>query len=279
MIEFGKTLREAREAKGLAIADIAERTHMMSSLIADLENEDFTRLPAPIYGRGFIKLYCETVGINPEPMIAEFMEIYNGNREPAIRERAVPQPVSEPQEEPENEPQEETKEEAEGERQEEQPHEEPAGEQEEQTPAPVEAAVPPPANEQLDLFSAPREPVRPVAFPPAPAPDPTPAPEPTQTPAPAARLSQYVAPFRDSAVYRDYGPAVGRWCVVAVVLCLVIGGIVVGIRALYRATSNVGADHETAPAQETVPDASTPPAPSENKTSRTPLDVPPLYVD
>lgn len=93
MIPFGKTLRDAREAKGISISQIAETTHMLSSIVQDLENEDFTRIVAPIYGRGFVKLYCEVVGLDPKPLIAEFMEIYNGNRVPSIRERAPAAPA------------------------------------------------------------------------------------------------------------------------------------------------------------------------------------------
>ena len=57
MIEFGKTLRQAREAKGLTVDDIAKATHMMARQIEALENEDFSGFAAPIYGRGFVKLY------------------------------------------------------------------------------------------------------------------------------------------------------------------------------------------------------------------------------
>lgn len=89
MIEFGKTLRTARETKGLSVSQIAESTHMLVHIIEGLENEDFSKIVAPIYGRGFVKLYCEAVGLNPKPLIDEFMEIYSGNREPVIRERAV----------------------------------------------------------------------------------------------------------------------------------------------------------------------------------------------
>ncbi len=98
MIEFGKTLREAREAKGLTIEDIVKKTHMMSRQIEALENEDFSIFAAPIYGRGFVKLYCETVGLDAKVMTAEFMDIFNGNREPTIRtrEEAPASPVATP---------------------------------------------------------------------------------------------------------------------------------------------------------------------------------------
>lgn len=94
MIEFGETLRKAREAKGLSAGDIAKTTHIMVQMVEALEREDFSRIVAPIYGRGFVKLYCEAVGLDPKPLVAEFMEIYNGNR-PAVIRMAEPDPRQE----------------------------------------------------------------------------------------------------------------------------------------------------------------------------------------
>ena len=42
MIEFGKTLRLAREAKGLTVAQIADVTHMAPKTVLDLEAETLT---------------------------------------------------------------------------------------------------------------------------------------------------------------------------------------------------------------------------------------------
>ena len=98
MIEFGKTLRSAREAKGYTVSQVAEMTHLKSSVVEGLENEDFGMIAAPIYGRGFVKLSCEAVGLEPKPLVDEFMAITNGEREIAIKERPVAEsPVAEPQ--------------------------------------------------------------------------------------------------------------------------------------------------------------------------------------
>ena len=93
MIEFGRTLREAREAKGYTVAQLADATHLMHQIVEDLENENFSRIAAPIYGRGFVKLYCEAVGLDPKPLVAEYMAILNGERMATIHVR---KPVAEP---------------------------------------------------------------------------------------------------------------------------------------------------------------------------------------
>jgi len=82
-------LREARERKGLTPQQVAESTRMLVQIVEDLERENFQRIAAPLYGRGFIKLYAECVGTDPQPLMAEFMEIFTGNRPPQVARRAV----------------------------------------------------------------------------------------------------------------------------------------------------------------------------------------------
>ena len=88
-MSFGQTLRAAREAKGLTTSELAARTHLLIQIVEGLENEDFRRIPAPIYGRGFVKLYCETVGLDPKPLQAEFMSLYSKSKDAPPK---VPQP-------------------------------------------------------------------------------------------------------------------------------------------------------------------------------------------
>jgi transcriptional regulator with XRE-family HTH domain len=90
-MSLGETLRLAREEKGQTVSQVAEATRMMVQIVEDLEREDFRRIAAPIYGRGFIKLYAEHLGLDAEPLIREFMEIYTGSRPPqVVRRTEVP---------------------------------------------------------------------------------------------------------------------------------------------------------------------------------------------
>lgn len=105
MIEFGKTLREAREAKGYTVSQLAEKTHIMHQIVEEMEVERFSRIPAPIYGRGFVKLYCEAVGLDPKPFIEAYMELQSGRRQsaqippppkPQAKEAPAPRPEPAP---------------------------------------------------------------------------------------------------------------------------------------------------------------------------------------
>ena len=86
---LGTILREAREQQGFSVAQVAEATHMMTRVVEEIEREDFQRIAAPIYGRGFVKLYAEFLNLDAEPLVKEFNEIFSGSRRPVVATRAV----------------------------------------------------------------------------------------------------------------------------------------------------------------------------------------------
>lgn len=88
---FGEILRNARVQKGLTPSDVAESTHMLVQVVEGLEKEDFRRIAAPIYGRGFVKLYAELLELDPEPLISDFMNLYSGACPPAVLTKEIEQ--------------------------------------------------------------------------------------------------------------------------------------------------------------------------------------------
>lgn len=93
-MSFGDTLRTAREAKGLTCSQVAAQTRLLVQIVEEMEREDFHRIAAPIYGRGFVRLYAQCVGLDPIPLTAEFMELYEGRRAPVVKTRPQP-PIGE----------------------------------------------------------------------------------------------------------------------------------------------------------------------------------------
>lgn len=80
---FGETLRQKRIEHGWTKEYVAERTHMMVRTIDALETETLKKIPAPIYGRGFIKQYCQLLGIDPQPLVDDYMQAVSGNSRPS----------------------------------------------------------------------------------------------------------------------------------------------------------------------------------------------------
>ena len=304
MIEFGQTLKSTREEKGLSQSDIAAKTHMLVQQIDALEKEDFSRIAAPIYGRGFVKLYCEALGLDPKPFVAEFMEIYSGNRPPVIRRRSVETPPKAP------------------------PANAPGLVQSEPAPAPApaqapepEIAAPAPAP-AASGFAMPEPASEPVPEPePAPAPGafsleqetyrspiaPTvPEPDPLASARPRPSYSRYATPARDEQRGEMFRipPVVWRVLLLAGAAVLLLWLLLSGLRALYRTTMRQGDGAEpgeaqtqentteqkdtpqpaqptqqTQPAQTQARPQPQPAATDTPRVKRKPMKIPPLYVD
>lgn len=71
--DFGTTLREARERRGVTLRQIANATKIAVSVLDALERNDISRLPGGIFGRAFVRSYAVEVGLDPEATIQQFM--------------------------------------------------------------------------------------------------------------------------------------------------------------------------------------------------------------
>ena len=244
MIEFGETLRKAREAKGLSAGDIAKTTHIMVQMVEALEREDFSRIVAPIYGRGFVKLYCEAVGLDPKPLVAEFMEIYNGNR-PAVIRMAEPEPRDEAAREA--------------------AAPEPASAS--AAPEPAPAAEPPAADPELAAAAEPAA---------AKEESPSFALEQENGPIRMARaFPDYRADVPDERPRGFSIPApIWRILVLVVAAAAILWLLIAGAKALYKVTMT---PPEAVDAPKTV--AAPEKKPADAKPPRKPMSIPPLYID
>jgi transcriptional regulator with XRE-family HTH domain len=87
---LGARLRRRREEKRIALSTIAERTKIKSALLEALERDDVSQWPAGIYRRAFIRSYAGAIGLDPDTVVREFLELYP-DPEAAVAE--VPPPT------------------------------------------------------------------------------------------------------------------------------------------------------------------------------------------
>jgi len=65
----GMRLRKAREGAGLSQADVAARLKMPLRVVQSLEEEDWSRLGAPVFVRGQLRSYSRLLGLTTMPMM------------------------------------------------------------------------------------------------------------------------------------------------------------------------------------------------------------------
>jgi cytoskeletal protein RodZ len=91
-MDIGAQLRTAREAKGLSIGTVSQRTRVPARALSAIERNDRTALPPPPFSRGFVRTYAKEVDLDPDSMVrayfAQFPE--QAVAAPAISVREVP---------------------------------------------------------------------------------------------------------------------------------------------------------------------------------------------
>ena len=69
MPAVGAYLRALRERQGVSIDEIARSTRVLHHYLEALESDDLASLPAPVFAKGFIRAYCQALGVPPEEAI------------------------------------------------------------------------------------------------------------------------------------------------------------------------------------------------------------------
>jgi cytoskeleton protein RodZ len=72
MAAVGAFLRELRVKRGLSLDELSRVTRVARPYLEALENDAFTSLPAPVFTRGFIRAYCQAVGVAADDALARY---------------------------------------------------------------------------------------------------------------------------------------------------------------------------------------------------------------
>ena len=69
--KVGEKLRDARQAQGLELSDIAARTRIPLRHLQAIETSDYSGLPSPTYAVGFVKAYARAIGADEVALAKE----------------------------------------------------------------------------------------------------------------------------------------------------------------------------------------------------------------
>jgi cytoskeleton protein RodZ len=68
----GESLRQAREIKGLSIAEVATQLNLTPQRLAQIESGAFDKLPGPTFARGYIRAYAKLLELDQNRLVMEF---------------------------------------------------------------------------------------------------------------------------------------------------------------------------------------------------------------
>ncbi len=84
----GQVLREAREAQGITLEEVAVRLRLMHRQVEAMEADDFASLGQPVFARGFVRNYARLLGLDHEALLVRM--------EGAPEEKPVVSPADSP---------------------------------------------------------------------------------------------------------------------------------------------------------------------------------------
>lgn len=73
----GPVIKVLREQRKLTVRNIADMTKLGSRYIESIEQEQFDKLPARPYLRGFLVLYAKALGYEPERVVNDYLRRYD----------------------------------------------------------------------------------------------------------------------------------------------------------------------------------------------------------
>lgn len=97
-VPIGRALAQARHHAGLSIDAISAATSVRPPIVQAIEQDDYSRCGGDVYARGHIRALAKAVGLDPEPLVAQYDAAHGGRPAPtpvapvyeAVRIRAEP---------------------------------------------------------------------------------------------------------------------------------------------------------------------------------------------
>jgi flagellar biosynthesis protein FlhG len=86
----GALMQQIRESQGIELRDIADKTKIGMAYLSAIEAEDWEKLPAPVYVRGFLVGYARTLRLDVERVLSTYLPRYREARAGAPAEADEP---------------------------------------------------------------------------------------------------------------------------------------------------------------------------------------------
>jgi len=90
---IGKVLKNARMAKNISLDKASKETRISQSYLKSIEEDDFSRIPGDVVLKGFIRVYCDFLGIDPKPLIAELTPKTKKEKKDAVVQKKAKSPA------------------------------------------------------------------------------------------------------------------------------------------------------------------------------------------
>jgi cytoskeletal protein RodZ len=81
VFEIGSTLRETRVRRKTTLQQAEDDTKIRARYIQAMENDDYDLMPSPAYVKGFLRTYCEYLGLDANVILDEYRSRFEPDEE------------------------------------------------------------------------------------------------------------------------------------------------------------------------------------------------------
>jgi cytoskeletal protein RodZ len=82
MSSVGAYLRELRTRRGISVEEISRSTRVLTQYLEALETDHFEGRPAPVFTKGFIRAYCQALGVAADEALVIYESRAGGATDP-----------------------------------------------------------------------------------------------------------------------------------------------------------------------------------------------------
>jgi cytoskeletal protein RodZ len=93
---IGKLLQTLRQEKNLTLDEISRQTKIAKHLLVALENDDYKKLPASTFTKGFITSFARVVGLSSDKALAIFRRDFMVSQSGKILPKGLSKPLDKP---------------------------------------------------------------------------------------------------------------------------------------------------------------------------------------
>ena len=72
MSSYGLYLQTVRVEKGISIEQVAEESRIRAGILRSIEAEDHAKLPDDVFVKGFLRIFAQVIGADPEEAVRRF---------------------------------------------------------------------------------------------------------------------------------------------------------------------------------------------------------------
>lgn len=80
----GEFLKQIREYKNVTVERMADMTKISKTYIRNIEDEDYSKLPADVYTRGFVYQYAKCLKLNPDLVATSYIHRIKELKNPSV---------------------------------------------------------------------------------------------------------------------------------------------------------------------------------------------------